>query len=46
MIKDNDSLVKEQINLNNQRYRQSNKGNAKRGVSPRLKIWPDDLENQ
>ena len=23
-----------------------NKGNAKRGVSPRLKIWPSDLENQ
>ena len=23
-----------------------NKGNAKRGISPRLKIWPGDLENQ
>ena len=23
-----------------------NKGNAKRGVSPHLKIWPGDLENQ
>ena len=22
------------------------KGNAKRGVSPHLKIWPGDLENQ
>jgi len=21
-----------------------NKGNAKRGVSPRLKIWPDDID--
>jgi hypothetical protein len=25
---------------------EENKGNAKRGVSPRLKIWPSDLENQ
>ena len=24
----------------------ANEGNAKRGVSPRLKIWPGDLENQ
>jgi hypothetical protein len=28
------------------RQRQNNKGNAKRGVSPHLKIWPGDLENQ
>jgi hypothetical protein len=24
--------------------RKENKGNAKRGVSPRLKIWPGDLD--
>ena len=27
-------------------FLQNNKGNAKRGVSPRLKIRPCDIENQ
>jgi hypothetical protein len=32
--------------LNNKKQSKNNKGNAKRGVSPRLNIWPCDIDNK
>ena len=56
IIRSNDSIqnpapfinkeLRKAVYKKRQLYNKYNKGNAKRGVSPRLKIWPGDLENQ